>query len=206
MAPEVQEGSVLLPEVTFPDFLALPVDGDDLSVAEPRVDELAVGHRSRGGEIVLLVRIGSIAGGGGAVSPEAAAVRSLEGFHGEVKFAVRAAGAADGVLATGEIAVVAREAGVVSAGVVVTADLGGDDDHFARDDRGGRACSGEEALQAMFFVGLHCVGRPVSAEIPWPAGPRHWGQSPAAGRTSRKSRTAPIPERWVVTSPVYRRQ
>ena len=30
-----------------------------------------------------------------------------------------------------------------------------------------------DAFQAMFFFELQCVGNPVSAEVPWLAGPRH---------------------------------
>ena len=30
-----------------------------------------------------------------------------------------------------------------------------------------------DAFQATFFDGLQCVGKPVSAEVPWLAGPRH---------------------------------
>ena len=61
VAPVDVEGRALLPQVTLPREPAVHVDGDQLAIAEPCVDKLAVGDRARRGEVVFVVRQQAVA-------------------------------------------------------------------------------------------------------------------------------------------------
>ena len=55
MTPPDVEAVAALVELTLPYLATVHVDGDHLSVAEPRVHTLPVGHRTGAGEVVFVV-------------------------------------------------------------------------------------------------------------------------------------------------------
>ena len=81
MTPQILKRAVLDRQVTGPQETAFHIERHDLTVAEPRVYPLSVGHRSGSGEIVLFVQLGKLASGLGTVLPKPVSIRSTEGFH-----------------------------------------------------------------------------------------------------------------------------
>src|SRR4029450_13659679 len=74
----------LLAEIALPDDLAGHVERDDLTGAEPRVHHLAVGDRTRTGEVVLVVYAGQRPDRLDTVLPQAASLSAREGFDDEL--------------------------------------------------------------------------------------------------------------------------
>ena|SRR5438067_9700871 len=81
VSPIIQKRPVFLAEVSLPEFLALHVKSDNLPVAEPRVDPLAVCDRRRRGEIMLFVICRPLARRGSAILPQPLTVRTAKCFH-----------------------------------------------------------------------------------------------------------------------------
>ena len=129
--------------MTRPDHPPAHVERHDLAVAKPGVHALAVGHRCRRRQVVLLVKIGVRARRAGLVLPHPLAVRSPERLddepdRGRIPIGTGAIGlrtsAANRGLALGERAFVARQLGMPASVDWRAADLRGDDDAIAPDD------------------------------------------------------------------------
>ena len=84
----MSNGEISLPEMPLPDHLAVHVERDDLAGAEPRVDHLAVGHRARAREIVLVVHARQRPGGFDAMLPQPPAVGAVERLDDEERAVV----------------------------------------------------------------------------------------------------------------------
>src|SRR5258706_14369436 len=65
--------------MTTPDWLSLHFDGNDLPIAEPGVDPLTVGDRTRNSQIAFLVNCRQVAFRGQLILPTHAAVFAIEG-------------------------------------------------------------------------------------------------------------------------------
>jgi hypothetical protein len=83
VAPRRAEGAEFLAEMAAPQVSAGHVERDQLAVAEPGVDPLPVGCRSRGREVVLLVHLWQVSCGGKAIFPSTRASRAIEGLDDE---------------------------------------------------------------------------------------------------------------------------
>ena len=71
--------------MSLPDKLPVHVEGHDLAGAEPRINELAVRHRARRCQIVLVVRWRQRTGRLEAIRPEAAPRPTIERLHEKVR-------------------------------------------------------------------------------------------------------------------------
>ena len=120
VAPLVEERAEFRREGLCPDGLAVQVQGDGETVAEPSVDAVAVGHRSGGGEVVLLVHFRFFAGCGRAELPTLFAIGETERLNAEEYFARRAS---NGPFLDGERSFIARQAWVGTVGRRVGAGL-----------------------------------------------------------------------------------
>ena len=187
MSPLRLKRRVVGAEMARPDDAALHVERDDLPVAEPGVDALAVGDRRRRGEVVLLVDLGHRPGRLRAVFPQPLAVGAAEGFHDEPDVARACASAGGGGRRSGSPVAQARGRPARAEDV-------------SRHRRPGLRCRsarstntrspqtiGDDvprpasgARQAMFCFALHVVGRRASGDTPELDGPRHCGQFCAA--------------------------
>ena len=91
VSPSGLERRVLVAEVPRPDDAALHVERQNLAVAEPGVDALAIGQRRRGGQVVLLVELGQQSSGFGSILPQPLAVGPPERLDDEPHLAPGAA-------------------------------------------------------------------------------------------------------------------
>ena len=159
MAPAGLERRVLDPQVPLPHEAAVHVERNDVPVAEPGVDPLAVGDGRRGGEVVLFVQFRERADGLAAVLPEPRAIAPVERLDDEISGPIRrrlGTTSADRLLTVGERSVVAREPRMRAGGHRGAAHLRGDDDVVAPDDRRRRADAREPRLPGEVLAGTPC--------------------------------------------------
>ncbi len=117
VSPSRLERRVLVAEVPRPDDAALHIERQNLAVAEPGVDALAIGQRRRRGQVVLLVELGQQSSGFGSILPQPLAVGPPERLDDEPHLAPGAAigsgrfraRSADGPLVLGERTVIAGQ-------------------------------------------------------------------------------------------------
>ena len=87
VSPLVQKRGVLHAKMASPYCMSIHIEANDLSVAEPSKQMLAVGSRCWSGQIVLLMKLRKRAGCLDVIFPELAAVGSVERFDYEKNFA-----------------------------------------------------------------------------------------------------------------------
>ena len=95
MAPLDVERAVLFGQVPLPGDGARPIQRDDLSGSEPCVDEVAVGHRARRREVVLVVHRREVARRVDPPFPDPRPGRTVERLDDEDR-AIRAGTRIDG--------------------------------------------------------------------------------------------------------------
>ena len=198
VSPLRLERRVLHSEMARPDEAPVMSSANDLSVAEPRVDPLAVGDRCRRSEVVLLVNLGN-----GPVARVRYSQRRGRPIGGTLRRRARSGSRSN---RRGRSQDVGRRSG-----------------SRARRARGRRAPVADDRLRpqlavrpicevtmtrsfqtmgdevpspargvrhAMFSLALHVVGRSDSDDTPWLDGPRHCGQFSAESSTPDKTRAA----------------
>ena len=139
VSPVDVERRVLFAEMLRPHDTATHVEGHELTGAEPGEDTLAVGDGCRRRQVVLLVERGKRPSRLEAVLPEAAALRSIEGFDDEHDggggVGWLCAAAANRSLARDQRGIITRQHRVRAAAQGQPPDLRRDEDLIAPDDR-----------------------------------------------------------------------
>ena len=160
MPPVDVERRVLFAEVLRPHHAAAHVEGDELTGAEPGEDMLAVGDGCRRRQVMLLMERRKRTSRLEAVLPEAAALRSIEGFDDEHDggggVGWLCAAAANRSLARDQRGIITRQHRVRVAGQGQPPDLRRDEDLIAPDDRRRRSKAAERGAPSNVLALAPC--------------------------------------------------